>query len=100
MNPKKKIALTVLIIAILVFGLVIGWVILQKERAPSEEITEEETDIERELRELEGLREGISPLTEEETQGQLGELEELREGIEPLSEEESQKQLEGLEELR
>ena len=97
---NKKIALVVLIVAVLVFGLVIAWIILHKEKVPSGEITEEETGTERQLRELEELRKEALPLTEEEAHSQLGELEELREGIDPLSEEEDQKQLEELEELR
>jgi len=100
MALNKKIALVVLIATILIFGLVIAWVILQKEEVPPEGITEEETEAEKQLRELERLRAGVLPLTEEETQRQLEELEALREGIEPLSEEETQKQLEELEKLR
>lgn len=83
-NPiiDKKIAIGVLIAAILVFGLVFGWAILRekKERAPFVEITKEKTmaETERQLRELEELRKEALPLTGEETQRQLEELEKLR----------------------
>ena len=59
----------------MVFGLVIGWVILQKEKVPSEG---GETITEKQLRELEELRGETQPLSEEEIQKQLEELEKLR----------------------
>lgn len=101
-NPiiDKKIAIGVLIIAILIFGLIVGWAVLREEKVPSGEIPKEETETERQMRELEGLRKEVPPLTEEETQSQLEELKKFREDVKPLSEEETQKQLEELEKLR
>jgi Trk K+ transport system NAD-binding subunit len=78
MAINKKITIGVLIVIILAFGGIIGWVILQKEKIPSEEIMEEETIIEKQLRELEALRKETQPLTEKETEKQLEELEKLR----------------------
>lgn len=99
MSINKKILIGVLMVVILIFGLIIGWAILQKEKAPPEEVTKEEIDIGKELRELEGLREGAPLLTEDEAQVQHEELEELRGDVEYLSEE-AQKELEELERLR
>ncbi len=67
-----------ILIGLLVVGAVLGWVILQKEKVPSEGIMEEETIIERQLREFEELRKETQPLSEEEIQKQLEELEKLR----------------------
>jgi hypothetical protein len=81
-NPviDKKIAIGVLIVAILIFGLVVGWAILQKGKIPFEKevVPKEETATEKQLRELERLKGEAQPLSEEETQKQLEELEKLR----------------------
>jgi len=78
MTINKNIIIGVLIAVILVFGLIFGWSILQKEKVPSGEMMEEETIIERQLRELEELRGEAQLLSEEEIQRQLEELEKLR----------------------
>ena len=63
----------------MVFGLVVSWVILQKEKVPSEEgIIKQETITEQQLRKLEELKKETQPLTEEEIKAQLEELEKLR----------------------
>ncbi len=63
-------------------------------------LEQEQRIIEKQLRELEGLREEAHPLTEKEIKAQLKELEKLRQKRKLLSQEEIQKQLEELEKLR
>ena len=67
-----------ILIGLLVVGVVLALVILQKGKVPSEGIMEEETIVERQLRELEELRKETQPLSEGEIQKQLEELEKLR----------------------
>lgn len=64
------------------------------------EKTEEEKIIQQQLKELEKLKEGSIPFTEEEIQIQVKELEKLRQEIKPLSSEEIQKQLVELNKLK
>ena len=100
MTINKNIIIGVVITAILVFGLILGLVIFQRERIVPEEMIGEEAMIEKQLEELERLREATLPLTEEEIQSQLRELEKLHQETESLSEGETQTQLEELEKLR
>ena len=70
----------------------------EEKEIPKEE--KEETIIEKQLKELERLRENTQPLTEEEIKKQMEELERLRQEQKPLSQQEIQKQLEELEKMR
>ena len=78
MSINKNTIIGVLIAVVLVFGLLAGWVILQKVKVLPEEIIEEETMVEEQIRELEELRKETQLLTEEEIKAQLEELEKLR----------------------
>ncbi len=57
---------------------------------------QEETLIDKQLKELEALRNESKPLSEEETKNQLDELNKTRKEVKPLSQEEIDKQLEEL----
>jgi len=99
-NKNIIIGIIIAVIFISAFCLIISLVIFQRERIVPEEMIGEEAMIEKQLEELERLREATSPLTEEEIQSQLQELEKLRQETESLSERETQTQLEELEKLR
>lgn len=79
MAINKKIVIGVLIVAILIFGLVIGWAILQKPKlVPEQEISQPEN----------------KTLTPEEVQEALLKKTEPSLKIEPLTQEEIDKALE------
>ena len=104
MQRNTRIAILVFVIAIglLLVGIILYW---PTEEKPFPEFPEPEPElaediIQKQLKELEGLRADTPPLTEKEIQSQLRELEKLRLEVKPLTEEEIQRQLEELEKLR
>jgi len=89
----------ILSIIIVLTGLIFYIVYIPQDiKEPKQE--EAESLIEKQLRELDRLRQNTEPLTEEQIQEQLEQLDRLRQATEPLTEEEIQKQLEELENLR
>jgi len=107
MLSKKMIIFSAILLA--VFSLAIGFTVYlffqkSKPAAGPEASPKQETLAEKQLRELEELRNkaGIQPLTEEQKQAQQKELEALRKkaGVKPLTQSQIQKQLEELEKLR
>ena len=93
----KKFLLCLIVIAAAVL-ICIG-VVYYLSRTEIKEEPKEETLIERQLRELDELRENTPPLTEEEIQEQSRKLDQLRGENQPLSEEEIQEQLKELDKL-
>lgn len=100
----KRASIMYLVTAILAVIIVLGGLIVylvyipQDISGPQQEKVK--SLVQKQLEELEGLRENTEPLTEEQVQDQLEELEDLRQNTKPLTEEEVQKQLEELENLR
>ena len=101
-DKKFRLCLLIAVIAVLAIGAWFWYYIQDSgvKEVPEEEIAEEETEIEKQLRELEELRKRTPSLTEEEIKDQLEELENLRQETQSLSQEEIEKQLEELEKLR
>lgn len=104
---KKNILLVFSILVILILAgnfIYFSWKIkIEKEKIaivpPS---MPEESIIERQLRELDALQEGLPSLTEEEISQQTEELDNARKeaGLKPLTQEEIQKQIDALNKLR
>jgi len=104
-NKKLLLGVLILIIAILVFGLTVRWVIFQEKEVLQEKVLQlqevREAEIERQLRELEELKKEIQPLLPEvRIEEQIRELEKLHQKIPLPTPEEIQKQLEELDKLR
>ena len=99
----KKASVLYLVGAILSIIIVLGGLVFylvyipQDIKEPEEKL---ETLAEKQLKELNRLRQNTEPLTEEQVQEQLDELGDLRGDTKPLTEEEVKEQLEELEKLR
>ena len=85
---------------IIVLGGLVFYLIYIPQNIKEPEQEEAESLVEKQLKELDNLRQNTEPLTEEQIQEQLGELDDLGKGTKPLAEEEIQKQLEELENIR
>jgi len=106
-NKKLIIYLVIFIIALLICFGVIYLYLVQKDELPEDqtlELTEKEKTIQRQLEELDALRQETNriPLTKEEQEKQLLILDELykERGSVPFSQEEQDKQIEELDNLR
>ena len=108
--PKNQKILIFSGVSLLVFSLIIGFAVYlfffqkSKPAAGPGALPKEETLAEKQLKELEELRNqaGIVPLTQEQIRTQQKELESLRKksGVKPLTQSQIQKQLDELESLR
>lgn len=100
---KKQVMVFALII--IIFALIAaGYFVYQKYFSEKEEVKKEKTVAEKQLEELDAIREqrGDATTTEEEAVAQIKELDTARKeaGVQKLSQEDIQKQLELLDKLR
>lgn len=104
-KKTKKLFIIFLVVPFFILAVFIIYLFIRKQAiTPSIEENKEETLAEKQLKELEELRQraNIQPLTEEQKQAQIKELEALRKkaNVKPLTQKQVQAQLEELERLR
>lgn len=97
---RLSILLVVLILAtiLIIFG--VNYYFKKPKTIPAPVLQKEKTEIEKQLEELEKLRQSAPKLSEQELKKQQEELEKLRKQAPQFSEKEIQQQLEELEKLR